>query len=223
MMLQHMTLRHMALWRCGRSPMAKCSRNAFPGIRQWQYARAMRSRAAIRGNFCALCIPKGAWDGKRASRIMHGTRILPSDVDERREPPATTMPPPPGARASGGRAPHARISGSLRSAPPPTAPNRPSDRAPRQHTTHSIRGASGSRAANVPTPTAPHSAGASGGREMPQPPERPQPRHHPSPAAPKRNSRRTAPPPMPTPLVLPQVPPRTIRERRSPEHPSLKT
>ena len=95
MMLQHMTLRHMALWRCGRSPMAKCSRNAFPGIRQWQYARAMRSRAAIRGNFCALCIPKGAWDGKRASRIMHGTRILPSDVDERREPPATTMPPPP--------------------------------------------------------------------------------------------------------------------------------
>ena len=79
MALRRITLQYMALWRCGRSPMAKCSRNAFPGIRQWQYARAMRSRAAIRGNFCALCIPKGAWDGKSApswqdSRAMHPKR-----------------------------------------------------------------------------------------------------------------------------------------------------
>ena len=74
----------------GRSPMTKCSRNAFPGARrwqdcalmrswpdwQWQYTRAVRSRASIRGKFCAPCIPKAASDGKIASsrqdsRAMH--------------------------------------------------------------------------------------------------------------------------------------------------------
>ena len=74
----------------GRSTMAKRSRNAFPGVRrwqdcalmrswpdwQWQYSRAMRSRAAIRGKFCAPCIPKVVSDGKIASsrqdsRAMH--------------------------------------------------------------------------------------------------------------------------------------------------------
>ena len=71
------------LARCvpGRSPMTKCSRNAFPGARrwqdcalmrswpdwQWQYTRAVRSRASIRGKFCAPCIPKAASDGKIAS------------------------------------------------------------------------------------------------------------------------------------------------------------
>ena len=80
------------LARCvpGRSPMTKCSRNAFPGARrwqdcalmrswpdwQWQYTRAVRSRAAIRGKFCAPCIPKAASGGKIASswqdsRAMH--------------------------------------------------------------------------------------------------------------------------------------------------------
>ena len=43
---------------------------------QWQYTRAVRSQAAIRGKFCASCIPKGASDGKIASswqdsRAMH--------------------------------------------------------------------------------------------------------------------------------------------------------
>ena len=70
--------------------MAICSRDAVPSVRrwrdcalmrpwpdwQWQYTRAMRSRAAIRGKFCAPCIPKGASDGKIASswqdsRAMH--------------------------------------------------------------------------------------------------------------------------------------------------------
>ena len=71
------------LARCvpGRSTMAKCSRDAFPSVRrwrdcalmrpwpdwQWQYSRAVRSRAAIRGKFCAPCIPKVALDGKIAS------------------------------------------------------------------------------------------------------------------------------------------------------------
>ena len=64
--------------------------NAFPGARrwqdcalmrswpdwQWQYTRAVRSRASIRGKFCAPCIPKAASDGKIASsrqdsRAMH--------------------------------------------------------------------------------------------------------------------------------------------------------
>ena len=80
------------LARCvpGRSPMAKCSRNAFPSVRrrqdcalmrswpdwQWQYSATVRSRAAIRGKFCAPCIPKVVSDGKIASsrqvlRSMH--------------------------------------------------------------------------------------------------------------------------------------------------------
>ena len=80
------------LARCvpGRSPMAKCSRNAFPSVRrrqdcalmrswpdwQWQYSATVRSRAAIRDNFFASCIPKAASDGKIASswqdsRAMH--------------------------------------------------------------------------------------------------------------------------------------------------------
>ena len=80
------------LARCvpGHSPMAKCSRNAFPSVRQWQdcalmrswpdwqrqYSATVRSRASIRGNFFASCIPKAASDGKIASswqdsRAMH--------------------------------------------------------------------------------------------------------------------------------------------------------
>ena len=65
-------------------------RGAFPGARrwqdcalmrswpdwQWQYSRAVSSRAAIRGRFCAPCIPKAASGGKIASswqdsRAMH--------------------------------------------------------------------------------------------------------------------------------------------------------
>ena len=61
------------LARCvlGRSTMAKCSRNAFPSVRQWQdcalmrswpdwqwqYSRAVRSRVSIRGNIPPRCVP----------------------------------------------------------------------------------------------------------------------------------------------------------------------
>ena len=74
----------------GRSPMAKCPRNAFPrrlmvtrfsrdafpSALPWQDSAAVRSRAAIRGKFCAPCIPKAASGGKIASswqdsRAMH--------------------------------------------------------------------------------------------------------------------------------------------------------
>ena len=46
---------------------------------QWQYSRALRSRASIRGKFCAPCIPKVASDGKIApswqdSHAMHPKR-----------------------------------------------------------------------------------------------------------------------------------------------------
>ena len=52
------------------------SRDAFPSALPWQDSAAVRSRAAIRGKFCAPCIPKGASDGKIASsrqdsRAMH--------------------------------------------------------------------------------------------------------------------------------------------------------
>ena len=53
-------------------PMAKCSRNAFPSVRrwrdcalmrswpdwQWQYSRAVRSRASIRGKIPPRCVPE---------------------------------------------------------------------------------------------------------------------------------------------------------------------
>ena len=61
------------LARCvlGRSTMAKCSRDAFPSVRrwrdcalmrswpdwQWQYSRAVRSRASIRGKIPLRCVP----------------------------------------------------------------------------------------------------------------------------------------------------------------------
>ena len=55
----------------GRSTMAKCSRNAFPSVRQWQdcalmrpwpdwkwqYSRAMRSRGSCRGEIPPRCVP----------------------------------------------------------------------------------------------------------------------------------------------------------------------
>ena len=83
------------LARCvpGHSPMAKCPRNAFPrrstvtrfsrdafpGALPWQDSAAVRSRASIRGKFCAPCIPKVASDGRIASswqdsRAMHPKR-----------------------------------------------------------------------------------------------------------------------------------------------------
>ena len=61
------------LARCApeRSTMAKCSRDAFPSVRrwrdcalmrswpdwQWQYSRAVRSRASIRGKIPPRCVP----------------------------------------------------------------------------------------------------------------------------------------------------------------------
>ena len=56
--------------------MAKLCRDAFPGALPWQDSAAVRSRAAIRGNFFTPCIPKGASDGKIApswqdSHAMH--------------------------------------------------------------------------------------------------------------------------------------------------------
>ena len=40
----------------GRLPMAKCSRNAFPSVRQWQYIDAMRSPASGRGKIMPWCV-----------------------------------------------------------------------------------------------------------------------------------------------------------------------
>ena len=66
-------LRECAL---GRLVVAIFSRGAFSGVLPWQDSAAVRSQAAIRGNFCAPCIPKVALDGKIASswqdsRAMH--------------------------------------------------------------------------------------------------------------------------------------------------------
>ena len=72
----------------GRSTMAKCSRNAFPSVRQWQdcalmrpwpdwqrqYSATVRSRASIRGNFFASCIPKAASDGENRQFVARFAR-----------------------------------------------------------------------------------------------------------------------------------------------------
>ena len=84
---------------------ARFRRGAFMGRRPWQYSRAMRPRAAIRGNFLASCIPEGASDGKSApswqdmramhpkspaNRLsgMHSAQILPGRVPFRRTGPS---------------------------------------------------------------------------------------------------------------------------------------
>ncbi len=59
--------------------MARLCLDAFPSVYPWQYSATVRSRAAIRDNFCAPCIPKVASDGKRGaswqdSRAMHPKR-----------------------------------------------------------------------------------------------------------------------------------------------------
>ena len=56
---------------------ARFRRSAFTGGRPWQYSRAMRSRAAIRGNLLASCIPEGASDGKSAPPWQHIAAMHP--------------------------------------------------------------------------------------------------------------------------------------------------
>ena len=48
-----------------RSTVTRFSRDAFPGALPWQDSAAVCSRAAIRGKFCAPCIPKGAPEENR--------------------------------------------------------------------------------------------------------------------------------------------------------------
>ena len=62
--------------RRGRPVVARLCLDAFSGVLPWQDSAAVRSRAAIRGNFFASCISEGASDGKIASsrqdsRAMH--------------------------------------------------------------------------------------------------------------------------------------------------------
>ena len=66
-------LRECAL---GRLVVAIFSRGAFQSVYPWQDSAVVRSRASIRGKFCAPCIPKVALDGRIASswqdsRAMH--------------------------------------------------------------------------------------------------------------------------------------------------------
>ena len=79
--------------------MAKCPRNAFPrcptvtrfsrdaspGALPWQDFAAVRSRAAIRGNFFTPCIPKGASDGKIAPSWQDMRAMYPKSPANRRQ------------------------------------------------------------------------------------------------------------------------------------------
>ena len=83
MVLQRGALWSMASWhmgaRCvrrGRPVVARLCLEAFSVVLPWQDSAAVRSRAAIRGNFFASCISEGASDRKIASsrqdsRAMH--------------------------------------------------------------------------------------------------------------------------------------------------------
>ena len=53
------------------------SRDASLGGHPWQFFAVVRSRAAIRGNFLASCIPEGASDGKSAPSWQHIAAMYP--------------------------------------------------------------------------------------------------------------------------------------------------
>ena len=102
-------LRECAL---GRLAVAIFSRDAFSGVYPWQYFATVRSRASIRGNFFASCIPKAASDGKIASswqdsRAMHPkTGSLWQDMRAMHpKSPANRLSGTHGAKILPGRAP----------------------------------------------------------------------------------------------------------------------
>ena len=61
--------------------MARYRRYALSDAWQWQDFAAMRSQAAIRGNFFAPCIPEGAPDGKSAPSWQHIAAMHPKRAD----------------------------------------------------------------------------------------------------------------------------------------------
>ena len=115
----------------GRPFVALFSRDAFSGGHPWREIAPMRSRTPCCGKFLAPCIPEGASDGKRAPRIMHGARILPSRRRRRtvrapqlqclRHPSAPNRPsvePQPGAASA--RSPDLRS--AVQEVAPPSTP-----------------------------------------------------------------------------------------------------
>ena len=165
--------------------MAICSRDAFPSVRrwqdcavmrswpdwQWQYSCAVRSRAAIRGNFFAPCIPKAVSDGKIAPSWQDMRAMHPKCPANRRwRIHRAKILPGRGTFRCTGPSNHARRANLAirrrRSTLAPATPAPPNSteqhEAPAttpppswQRATHSIRGASGSHTANAPTPHRP--------------------------------------------------------------------
>ena len=178
--------------------MAKRSRNAFPSVRrwrdcalmrpwpdwQWQYSRAVRSRASIRGKIPPRCVPerlsvaifsshaspRGLRTGKspvrgkiRAPRIRNEL-ALARYARHASEKPCKQLfgnTPREDLARKGRLSLHGRLESCIvrRSCHPS---QRQTARAPAttpppswQRTTHSIRGASGSHTANAPTPHRP--------------------------------------------------------------------
>ena len=68
-----------------RPTVTRFSRDAFPGALPWQDSAAVRSRAAIRGNFFTPCIPKGASDGKIARLWQDMRAMYPKSPANRRQ------------------------------------------------------------------------------------------------------------------------------------------
>ena len=115
-------LRECAL---GRLVVAIFSRGAFSGVLPWQDSAAVRSQAAIRGNFCAPCIPKVALDGKIASSWQDSRAMHPKcPANRRRRIHRAKILPGRGAFRCTGPSNHARCADLAvrRSAKPPECP-----------------------------------------------------------------------------------------------------
>ena len=148
--------------------MAKCSRNAFPGVNPWQVLRSMHPESGLgRENrqFVAAYRRRVSkmswlWQDMRAMhpkcpanrrRRIHRAKILPG-----RSPFRCTGPSNHARRAN--LAIQRRRSALAPATPvPPTSAKPPTTTPPPswQRTAHSIRGASGSHTANAPTPHRP--------------------------------------------------------------------
>ena len=141
--------------------MAKCSRNAFPSVRRWQYSRAMRSRGSCRGKIPPRCVPGHQ---SVASFALHASQKWPRTEKS----PVRGKIRAPCIRNELASARYAR-----RASEKPC--KQPLGNAPREYLARkgpfSLRGPLKSCTArrSCHAPTTPNSAGASGGRDMPQP------------------------------------------------------
>ena len=99
-----------------RSPMAKCSRNAFPNVRQWQDVAAACFRAVGHGNISPWCIPERSPMTEMCPPASDSGKISPRCVFGRRSVAAFSL----HAFPKGPRTGKAPVRGNI---PPPCIQN----------------------------------------------------------------------------------------------------